>query len=509
MKIYFFPFIYCLLFTFSSIAQTQTKQVEILHANTLEHDEGLGKDVQRLIGDVRLKDGNTLLYCDSAYKYPDNNIDAFGNVRIQQGDSLTIYGQFLKYNSNTSMAEIHKNIRLIQKGTTLQTELLYYDMSSRMVNYPNGGTITSKQNVLTSDHGYYNPKTKIFSFKKNVVLTNPQYVIYCDTLNYSSENNTAYFLGPTRIKNKDNLIYCESGWYNTDNDNAQFSKNASIITPERKMAGDSIHYDRINKIGTAFGNVSITDSAQSIIVTGDRALLLEKKETSIISGHALLKQFYGSDTLFLHADTLRTVDEHPFNKKNEADTSVTWRILYAYHKVKFYRTDIQGSCDSLVYSGKDSIMRLYKQPIIWSEKNQLIARKIELKTSGGEITTMFLKEAALIVSKEDSVKYNQIKGKEMTGYFKNNKLSRIYVEGNGQTIYFAKDKEKKIGINKADCSNLIIYLKENAIEKITFLKKPDATLFPMKDFVPKEFLLKEFVWRENERPLSVADIFSK
>src|ERR1035437_10153613 len=488
MKIYFLPFIYCLLFTFSSIAQTKTRQIDLLHANSLEHEDMLGKDVQRLIGNVSFKDGNTLLYCDSAYKYPDNSVDAFSNVRIVQGDSTNIYGQFLKYNGNTRMTEIRKSVRFVQKSTVLQTELLYYDMATHQANYPTSGTITSKDNVLTSDHGYYNPKAKMFSFKKNVVLTNPQYVIYCDTLNYSSANNTAYFMGPTRIKNKDNLIYCESGWYNTTNDNAQFSKNASIDTKGRKMSGDSIHFDQKNKIGTAYGNVSILDSAQNILVTGDRAINIGKKETSPMSGHVLLKQFFGSDTLFLHADTLRSVDEHPMNKKHEADTSVTWRIMYAYHKVKFFRTDIQGSCDSLVYSGKDSIMRLYKQPIMWSEKNQLIAKKIELKTSGGAITKMFLKDAALIVSKEDSVKYNQIKGKVMTGYFKDNKLSKIYVEGNGQTIYFVKDKEKKIGINRADCSNLIIYIKDNSIEKITFLKKPDATLFPMKDFVdPKEF----------------------
>ena len=294
---------------------SQTKKVELLHANTLEDGENVGKDVKRLIGNVSFKHENALVYCDSAYLYPNNAIDAFSNVHIQQGDSMNIYGKFLKYNGNTRMAEIHDNVRLIQKQTTLLTDLLYYDMGTRMANYPNGGTITSKQNVLTSDHGYYNPKTKIFSFKKNVVLTNPQYVMYCDTLNYSSANNTAYFLGPTRIKNKGNFIYCESGWYNTDNDNAQFSKNAYIVTHQQKMQGDSIHYDRAKDIGTAFGNVSIIDSAQNIIVTGDKAIRIGKKETSTVTGHTLLKQFYGTDTLFLHADTLRAVDEHPVNKK--------------------------------------------------------------------------------------------------------------------------------------------------------------------------------------------------
>lgn len=451
------------------------------------------------------------MFCDSAYIFPDNSIKAFNSLHIIKGDSVNIYGTFLNYNGKTKIAEITKSVRLIENGSTLTTELLYYDMRNSMANYPGGGTIVSKDNVLTSQQGYYNPKKKLFSFKKNVVLTNPQYIMNCDTLNYNSGTNTAFFNGPTNITSKGDRIYCESGWYNTTNDNAQFCKNAYIITKAQKMKGDTILYDKLNNTGKAFGHVSIIDSAQSIIVNGDKATRIGKLETSTVTGHSLLKQYYGTDTLFLHADTLRAVDEHPVNRKGVKDTSITWRVFYAYRKVKFYRTDMQGKCDSLVYSGKDSLMRLFKAPVLWQEENQLTAEKIEIKTSHGEIKNLFMKNNAFIISKEDSVKYNQIKGKQMTGYFKANKLAKIFVEGNGQTIYFAKDKkndkENIFGVNKANCSNLMIYVKDNTVEKITFLKKPDATLFPMSDFTPKEFLLKDFVWRGKERPESVSDIF--
>lgn len=483
------------------------RTVEIKNANSLEDGAHIGKDVKRLIGNVELKEGTMLMFCDSAYIYPDNSIKAFNSLRIVKGDSLNIYGTFLNYSGSTKIAEIQKNVRMIEKGTTLQTELLYYDMRNSIANYPNGGTIVSKDNTLTSQYGYYNPKKRLFSFKKNVVLTNPLYVMTCDTLNYNSGNNTAYFNGPTEIKSKGDYIYCESGWYNTDKDIAQFSKNAYIVTKQQKMKGDSIFFDKAKDIGKAFGRVSIIDSVQNIIVMGDKAIRLGKEETSTVTGHALLKQYYGTDTLFLHADTLRAVDEHPVNKNNVKDTSITWRVFYAYRKVKFFRTDIQGKCDSLVYSGKDSIMRLFKSPVLWQEKNQLTAEKVEMKISSGQIKNMFLKNQAFIVSKEDSVKFNQIKGKQMIGYFTENKLSKIFVEGNGQTVYFAKDKQKLIGVNKANCTNLMIYIKENSVEKITFLKKPDATLFPMNDFNPKDFLLKDFNWREKERPHSMGDIF--
>lgn len=496
------------------------RTVEIKKANSLESGEHIGKEVKRLLGDVELKEGNMYMYCDSAWLFPDNSIKAFNNLHIIKGDSVNIYGTTLNYNGVTRIAEIRGNVRLIQSGSTLTTELLYYDMRSSLANYPNGGTIVSKQNTLTSDMGYYNPKKRIFSFKKNVVLVNPQYTMKCDTLNYNSGNNTAYFNGPTNITSKGDHIYCESGWYNTDNDIAKFAKNAFIQTKQQTMKGDSIFFDKVKDIGRAYGHVSILDTAQSIIVSGDVAFRYGNLETSKVYGHALLKQYYGEDTLYLHADTLKAVDEHPVSKKGVKDTSIIWRVFYAYRKVKFFREDIQGKCDSLVYSGKDSLMRLFgppslrdKSPVLWQEENQLTAEKVEIKTSGGQIRNLFLRNQAFIISEEDTSKYDQIKGKQMTGFFKENKLARIFVEGNGQTIYFAKDKKNGkdnfIGVNKANCTNLMIYIKDNSVEKITFLKKPDATLFPMSDFVPKEFLLKDFLWRAKERPLSVADIFLK
>lgn len=515
------------IFLFPTLCLSQGNKIEIQHANSLEYNEALGKDVRRLIGSVVLKHDDAILYCDSAYSYPDNSLDAFSNVRIQQGDSVNIFGDFLKYNGNTRLAELQKNVRFTQKGTILTTDILYYDMKGSLATYTTGGTIVSKQNTLTSQYGYFNPKKKSYSFKQNVVLTNPQYVIHCDTLNYSSAVNTAYFLGPTHIQGTSGNIYCESGWYNTDKDLGMFKKNAYIISGGQTMKGDSIYFDKAKDMGKSMGNVSIIDTSQHIIVSGDLAIRYGKLETATVSGHALLKQYYSEDTLFMHADTLRAVDEHPMKKARSSergiksstsnsqlltpnyvkDTSITWRKLYAFHKVKFYKEDMQGSCDSLVYSDKDSLMHLFVKPVLWSDASQLTAQKIDIRISGGEIKKMYLKNSAFIISKEDSVKYNQIKGKQMTGYFTKNELAKILVEGNGQTIYFAKDKNKLIGVNKAECSDLMIYIKENQVNKITFLKKPDATLFPMKDFTPEEFKLKDFLWRENERPLSFEDIF--
>ncbi len=499
----------CLFNVICSYSQKVNK-IKLEHANSLEGNPKLGKDVKLLKGAVHFSQDNMQMYCDSALLYPNNSLDAFGNVHIHQGDTLQMYGDILKYNGNTRKAELQKNIRLSDKDMTLTTNSLFYDLKTNVASYSGGGKIISKETNLSSEYGYYHSVSKDFSFKKNVVLTQPQYVMNCDTLLYNTHSKIAYFLGPTTIKSSKNLVYCENGWYDTHKDISRFSRNAYILTPQQKLQGDSLFYDRKKGYGKAIRHVRIIDTTQNIIITGNQAEYFENEDVSVITGRALLNQISDKDTLFLHADTLKTSLEisHASEILNqEQKDTVQHRILFAYHHVKFFKHDLQGKCDSLSYSYRDSIMKLYKEPVLWSDKNQLTAEKIELKTGKGQLQTMGLINTAFIISEEDTLRYNQIKGKNMYGFFKDNKLHKIRVEGNGQTIYYAKDKEKLVGVNKADCSDILIYIKEKELNKIVFINKPDATLFPISELSPSELLLKDFIWKGKERPLTVNDIF--
>jgi len=499
------------LFSFS---QKKTKMIEFKGANSLEVDNRIAKGAKRLIGNVSFKHENVLMFCDSAYLYSNNMLDAFGNVHIQQGDSINLYGDLLKYNGNTKKAEIQKNVRLLEKDMTLTTDMLFYDMSTSVAYYTSGGTITSKENTLKSQNGYYHSDSKELWFKKNVVLTNPEYVMNCDTLRYNTLSKTAYFLGPTTIRSNENFIYCENGWYDTNNDISRFSINSYIITKEQKLKGDSIFYDRKKGFGKAKRNVSIIDTTQNLTIKGDYAENHEDTESSIVTGNALMIQVYDGDTLYLHADTLKaSMDVRTIKTSNKVKSDTTrviipQRILFAYNKVKFFKSDIQGKCDSLVYTYRDSTMRLYKDPVLWSDKNQLTAEKVELVTSNGEMKTLKLENTAFIISQEDTMRFNQIKGKSMKGSFSENKLKKIYVEGNGQTIYFAKENDKIIGVNKSDCSDILILLKDNEISKITFITKPDANLYPLSEISTEELKLRDFSWKGNQRPLTLKDIFT-
>lgn len=504
-----FRAVFFLFFCFPpNIISQPIKQIELINANSLEYNEAANEEYRRLIGNVVFKHDNVFLYCDSAHMYIDkNSIDAFGKVHIQQGDSINLYGKMLKYDGNNKIAQLYEDITFTDNKVVLTTQKLEYNLNTNNAIYRKGGKIVDDENILESQHGYYYANDKQFYFKEKVVLTNPQYIMYCDTLKYNTINKVAYFYGPTEIVSEESTIYCENGWYDTEKELSQFDENARILTKEQILKGDSLFYDRKNGLGKAFHNIEIKDTAQNIIINGQYAeyhqekyntkLNSIQKHYSFIVGKTLFTQIFEEDSLFLHADTLET----------SYDSAEVHRSFYGYYKAKIYKSDLQGSCDSIIYSTKDSTIKLYVEPIIWSGPNQLTADTIHIKLKHKVIDYLKLYNSSFIASQEDSLYFNQIKGKNMTGYFKDNELHKILVEGNGQTIYFGKDNQKIIGVNRADCSNMLIYVSDNKVDKITMINEPDATFYPIHEVNPKELLLKGFSWKIHRQPTKKEDIF--
>ncbi len=482
----------------SSFAQKKAK-IKLVSADKFTKSAAISKDARRLIGNVVFEHDGAMLYCDSAYLYSaTNTIDAFSRVHIKASDSLDIYGDLLNYNGNTKLAELTDNVRMVDKQMTLTTNILHYNMETNVGSYFTGGEIVDAQNKLTSRTGYYYTNNKELFFKDSVVLTNPEYKMYSDTLKYNTVSEVAYFFGPTEIISDENIIYCENGWYNTNTDISQYNKNAYLSNDKQTLSGDSLYYDRIKGIGLAFENVEIIDSVENIIVLGNYAEYMEKDGYSIITDSTIAILIAGLDSLFLHSDTLKVV----------FDSTNTTKFLFAYYKVKLYRFDVQGMCDSLAYCVQDSVMKMFVEPILWSEKNQLTAEYMEMEMKNNKINSMNLYRDALVVEQDDSTNFNQIKGKNMKGKFADNKLKRIFVKGNAQTIYFVRDEHKKlIGVNKSESTDLTIYLKENEISSMTFLELPSEVLYPKNELSPKELFLQDFKWEKQKRPKDKMDIF--
>lgn len=472
--------------------------VHIEHADYMEGAARFGKNVQALFGNVRFRHHQTLMHCDSAFFYRDSNmVHAYGSVHVIQNDSIHLYGDVLYYRGNEDKAMVRENVRLVNKNVVLTTEFLDYDRRTDVAYYYNGGTITSDNNELVSDWGYYYPRTEEAHFRKEVVVTNPDYKMYSDTLLYYTIPEIIKIVGPTTIISERNVIYSEAGFYDTQNDVAQLERNSSIQGEAQLLKGDTIYYNRNNGFGEVFSSMYLQDSANHLIITGDYGYYNELSQRALATRRAVLMQVQQDDTLFLHADTLRA----------DPIDSTEYKLVRAYHNVKFFRTDFQGRCDSMVYDLRDSINTFYKDPILWANRNQMTAGTIRLHTRNNALYKAELLTNAFVVGPEDSTSFNQIKGRTMTGHIRDNKLYRIDVEGNGQTIYYPKEDGAVIGVNKAESSNLSILLEEQQVSGIILRKDPSGRLNPPYLLTDEAQRLEGFRWLETYRPKKMSDIF--
>lgn len=495
-----FGLLILILFAGNQLIAQKVRRIDILNADLTASDIRISKDSKKLIGNVSLQHEDAIMYCDSAYFYPATyTVDAFSNVKIIQGDTLTLTGDKLHYNGITRLAEVRNNVVLVNKETTLKTDYLDYNRETGIAYYLDGGEIVDTENNLTSDQGYFYINQNEFIFKKNVKILNPDYTILSDTLKYNTDTEIAYFYGPTQIIGEESYIYCENGWYDSNVDKSLVTKNAYLIDNDTRLSGDSLYYEGETGFGRANGHVELLDTAQSLILKGNYGVYYRDTEYAMITDSALMIQIEDLDSMFIHADTLKSVAN--------PDSGQDSRILKAYYKVKIFRVDLQGMCDSLVYIEADSTFHFFGSPVLWSDENQLTAGKIEITMADKELKEMYMKDNAFIASKEDSAKFNQIRGKNMTGYFKDNELSKIYVSGNGQTIYYGVEDNKVIGANKAECSDLIIYMRDNKVSRVNYIASPKGTYYPIDLFPAGEALLSDFKWNEEWRPLKPEDIF--
>ncbi len=492
----------CFIQGFSSISQNQPQRVKLIKTDELLYDISI-VDAQRLKGNVQLEYEGTMFFCDSAYLYANDNFDAFGSIRIIKGSDYTLTGETLHFDKASHSANVDNKVVLRDREMTLSTDHLVYNTESEVASYFGGGKIVSTRdrNVLTSNKGFYHSKTRTFYFRKDVVLKNPDYTVESDTLQYNQLSEIAYFYGPTNIKGGKTNLYCENGYYNTKKDQCRFGKNARVNSENHILKGDSIFYDGKKRLGEVFRNVSIEDTTSNFIISGQYGLHNEITNESFVTREALLTQIFdNSDTIYVHADTLRSRPD-----------SLEKNLVKAFHGVRIFKTDMQGKCDSLVYSEADSTMKLFRNPVMWSDKNQITGDTIEISTSNGVIKNLLVKGNAFIISEADTGKFNQIKGRRLTGYFTKNELSRVYVEGNGQLVYFPEDDKKKdakvMGHNKGDCSNINIDIADNRIQRIRMETAPNSTFSPLSLAPADDFKLKGFLWRINERPLSREDLF--
>lgn len=478
----------------------QKRKIQIKNTDSLVFSESRGSDIRRLYGNVQFEHNGALMFCDSAYFYAKANLfDAFSNVHIKQGDSLNLYGDTLYFDGNTQLAKIRGQVRLKDRSTTLTTRHLDYDMKEGVGVYYGGGHIVSGLNVLDSHIGKYFKKTSEFFFKDKVVLVNPDYDIKSDTLRYNTRTETAFFFGPTAITSKENFIYCENGWYNTKRDISQFRKNAYLNNGAKYLYGDSIYYDRKASYGKAFRNIIIKDTIQKTVITGNYAYYKEKPEYVLVTDSMRLVQVMQNDSLYIHGDSLTSF----------FDSTGQYRLIKVYHQVRIFKSDIQGKCDSLVYTFRDSTVEMHTRPVAWTGAHQVTGNQIDMHLLENELDKIYVKGSAFMVSQEDSIRYDQLKGDNMTAFIRDREMYRLDVLRNGEAIYFLYDDEtrERLGVNKSECQDITVLFKDSQVQEVIFRKNPSGTMYPPDELPIEELYLKDFKWMQDIRPINKSDIF--
>lgn len=490
MKVIRSIFILTLFLSFLLQGFTQRK-VKLVHA---EVQKG-GKDYTKWIGNVKFSHEDTQIMCDSAIR---NNttklIEAFGHVRIDEGDSIQITSKKLIYEEDNKIARLRDNVVFSKLGeVTLYTDFLDYERLRQLAYYYNNGKLVDSTTTLTSVKGYYHTQSNMASFKTNVVGDSPDYTLETDTMQYNVSTNIIYFRDHTKLTDVNgNVFNHESGQYDTKQKRSNFSKGV-LTTESYDLTGDKLHLDDIRRYYKATDNVFLIAKEQNVIISGDMGEYWKDDQLTKVYGNAMMRKIDGIDTLFLIADTLISID-------SEYDSA---KRLLAYKNVKIFKSDFQGKSDSLSYNMSDSTMFFYQDPVLWTEGNQLTADSINIVIINNAIDRLNMSVKSFVISEDTILNYNQIKGRKMTAFFENNNIKNIEVNGNGESIYFALDEEEDnsmIGMNKIFCSDMSIKFEDGKVKDIIFYKKPEGKLIPPHELEDPDKRLQGFAWRNKERP---------
>lgn len=470
------------------------RKVKLVQAGQLEGGKRDGLSYDSFVGDVVFEHQGTNIFCDSAvYFKKGNSLEAFGNVKIDDGDSITITSRKLVYDGNRQFAMLRENVVFIKRGQmTLYTDFLDYDRKIDLATYFNGGRIIDSTNELKSVKAYYQIPINMVSFKKNVIGKNEDFTLNSDTLQYNTKTKVIYFRDHTELTNNQGEIFTyESGTYNTIEESSLFY-TGNIETPSYRIYGNKLQFDDASKYYKASKNVKIVAKDKDIVIMGEEAEYFEDLGVIKIYNDPLLKILSGTDTLYLTADTLVSIDSEIAEQKR----------LLAYNKVKIYKTDLQGMADSLSYFQSDSILTFYHDPVIWTEGNQMSADQIDILIADNTISKLHMTSSAFIISKDTLLNFNQIKGKTIDAIFVNNQLTTVEVHGNGESIFFmlSEDQLEMIGMNKILCSDMKLNFIDSELDNITFYTNNDGSFIPPHELEEPETRLSGFEWFEGARP---------
>lgn len=490
----------------SDSSSTRSKSyIHMLHTDVTRFDEAVNPDAWILVGDVRFRRDSMYMFCDSAHYFQKKNaFQAFGNVRMEQGDTLFLFGDYLDYDGDTNIARVRHNVRLIDKNTVLTTDSLDFDRNENLGYFIEHGTLFDGESNLTSCYGEYNVDTKDAFFQYDVCLEHPDFKMLSDTLFYNTGSKMATILGPTNMYSNDSEVYSERGRYNTVKRLAYLLDRSILYNDNKDVTADSIFYDMNKGYSEVFGNIVYNDTVNRNMLTGEYAYLNEIVDSAYVTGRAVVTDYSQRDSLFMHADTIWAVSYN-------LDTDSLYRQIKAYNKVRAWGEEMQAVCDSLIFDSRDSCMTMYKDPILWNKGVQLLGEEIKVYMDTASIDWVHVIKQTLYAEPVRSENdYNQIKGQEMKFYFDEGRLSEMQVIGSVEIIFYPIDDSDStlVGMNTTIAGRAIAYLDRGKVEKMIIPKEAKGVFYPMSQRPYEKRYLDNFAWFDYVRPQNKDDIFN-
>ena len=547
--------------------------------NILQTDQGfLSEAGRRLIGNVILQQGGTQMFCDSAYMTADNNVEAFGNVRIVQPGGTEVESDYLRYTGNTRFAYLRGAVALTDGASTLWSEVLTYDLGRKVGNYTEGGTLQSGETVLSSRRGTYNVKSKDARFTGAVIVNNPRYDVISDDLGYNTEKKIVRFFGPSVVTNAESELRTTSGTYDEVREIARFRTRSSIWSNAQYVEADTMDYNRGTGFGLARGDVYALDTAQQVTMWSSYAAYNEKLNTLLSTRKPVLRRVSGEDTIYMAADTFfsapdilreegkgkgeRAAEDTVVVKRKPkaqpakaapkkgraqavaspaatatdalarrapevqmpvvpgyiapedstaADTAKA-RYFIGYRGVRVFSDSMQAICDSIRYTQRDSSLRLIRDPVAWARRAQISGDTIVLVSDSSKIRRLWVPNNALVVSRSGPEKaklFDQVQGRTLRGFFDDSgALREIVVFPAAESVNYQTDNDGAyVGVAESQGERMRVFFRNQKIERVAIEQDPKNTMIPLKEPGATTLRLNRFVWREEDRPKSVEELF--
>ena len=478
------------------------KQIVIQHSDFLDISEKEVPGAIVLTGNVIIIHEGVRMTCNKAYHFTKSNfVKIFGNVNMVQGDTLFMNSKYAEYNGNTKFAYATGDVVMRDPKMTLATDTINFDRNSQQAYYKSKGTIRDPENTLVSNSGRYYLNEKKFQFLDAVTVTNPRQTIKTNHLDYYTNSGHAYVFGPSTITSATNTIYTTKGFYDTKKDEGKLQKGSKITYKDRLIEGDDIYYDRKLDFARAKNNVKVTDTINHLVIKGNYAEVYKQKDSMFITKKAVAITLFEKDSVYFHAKKL-LITGKPEN-----------RIIRGSNNARFFKKDMSGKCDSIHYNQKVGLTQMIGKPIFWNGKNQMTGDLMHLISDSKteKIDSLKVLNNAFIISKDTiGDGFNQVKGQNLFGKFRDNKLHEVDVIKNTEVIFYMRnEKNELIGINKNVSSKINMILEGNNIETITFFTNVDGIIYPEEELPENARKLKGFIWRGDEQIMTKEDLFPK